>query len=621
MADTFQETKKLLLSRYDSADNYLETKRTKWEDYEKLFANELQDSVSALTKSEIFDPVLSTMQIERSNRVMAQLMQGKFKAMSKNDEASSKLMNMTMERYVLPNASSQFDFLTKCRMVDLYSNIYGNFFVFVDWVAKEKGYVGPDMWLLNIRDIFPQVGAMSLEDSDYVIIRTWKSLEWFKSIEKTDGYKNVDKVIRLFSDKAGEKEDRQFTNKSSREFQEYQEAIEAKKSGFFKVLSMYERDRWVDYVPGADVIIREMDNPNEDGELPVVCKYSLPLIDDFMGMGDSERGKSQQMALNGLWNLYAGAIKMSIFPPVMLDKNSISSMNSIKWGPAEKWLGKNNNFAQVLNLTPQGTNTFNNTRQAMYGSLQTQFGTSFTNVATDESNNMGKTPQALKMQVARESARDSADRFYMESFLTKVMKRFATLITKKQPKALQIRLFKEEIDELMAQYPEFQEMYDEKTGKIKINKSQFNNILFDYEIVSGSTYVADKEEQQANLTSTLSMLTQNMQANPQTGEVSSPIIDRLKQEGREVAISELVTRILSNSGVQGWDKILPDLTNGDKAGFKTEQVLNQHAQAFEQAVSQMMQPTMNQIPTDPGQDMGQVPQGGMPPEMMGGPNG
>lgn len=603
------ETKKLLLSRYDAADNYLETKRTAWGDYEKLFNNQLQDSVSALTKSEIFDPVLSTMQIERSNRVMAQLMTGKFKAMSKNDEASSKLMNLTIDRYVLPNASAQFDFLTKCRMIDLYSNMYGNFFAFIDWTAKEKGYVGPDMWLINIRDIFPQVGAVSLEDSDYVIVRSWKSLDWFKSMKDVEGYKNMGEIVKRLEDIAGDKESRDFKDKTSREYHEYQEAIQAKKSGHYKILSMYERDRWVDYVPAADKIMRDFDNPNDDGELPVVCKYSLPLLDDFMGMGDSERGKSMQMALNGNWNLYAGSIKMSIFPPVMLNKNEISSMNSIKWGPAEKWLGKTSNFAQVLNLTPQGVQTFNNTKQSIYGSLQQQFGTSFTNVSEADSTLAGKTPQALKMQVAREGARDSADRFYMESFLSKVMKRFATLITKKQPKALQIRLFKDEIDELFAQYPEFQEMYDDKTGKIKIGKGQFSNLLFDYEIVTGSTYIADKKEQQENLSSTLAMLTQNMQANPQTGEVSSPMIQRLKQEGREVSISELVTRILSNSGVQGWDKILPDITNGDKGAYQTDQMLNQQMEQFQQAIAQMSQGSMNQVPADPMQ-------GGMPPEQM-----
>lgn len=601
-------------SRYKAADDYLQKKRIAWDSYEKLFNNQLNDSVSALTKSEIFDPVLSTMQIERSNRVMAQLMQGKYRAMSKNDEASAKLMNLTMDKYVLPNASSQFDFLTKCRMVDLYSNIYGNFFVLTDWVAQTDGYVGPDMWLLNIRDVFPQVGAVSLEDSDYVIVRSWKSLEWFKNLKENENFKNIPAVIEKLEKKAGEKSNREYyKDETSREYNQFEEAIEAKESGFFKVITMYERDRWIDYVPAADTVIRDMENPNEDGELPVVCKYSLPLIDDFMGMGDSERGKSMQMALNGVWNLYAGAIKMSIFPPVMIDKNMVAAQNSIKWGPAEKWLGKNANFANVLNLTPQGVNTFNNTRQAVYGSLQQQFGTTFTNVSSTESSLAGKTPQAIRQQQARQSARDAADLFYMESFLKKVMNRFATMLSKKLPKGLQIRLFKEEIDELFAQYPNFEQMYDQKTGKIKIGKGQFSNIIFDYDIISGSTYLSDKEDQQQALAATLQLLTQNLQPNPQTGEVSSPMIDRLKQEGRDVSVSDLVMKILSNQGVQGWDKILPDKTNGDKNQWQTDQVMQQHQTQLEQALTQMQQPQGGVPPmeTPQGQIQGQISQGGL----------
>ena len=612
------EIKTQILDRYDKADKYLETKRTKWTEYEKLFNNELSDKMSKLTKSEIFDPVLSTMAIERSNRVMAQLMTGKFKAMSKNDEASSKLMNMTMDRYVLPNANSQFDFLTKARMTDLYSNIYGNYFNFIDWKVDENGYIGPDNWLLNIRDVFPQVGAASVEDSDHIIIRSWKPFSYFESLKDNPEFKNIPKLLDMFKDRDGDKVDRRFKDKSSREYQEYQEAVAAKKSGYFKVLSQYEGDRWVDYIPGADLEIRDGDNPHDNGELPVVCKYSIPLIDDIMGMGDFERGKSQQMALNGLWNLYMGAIKMSIFPPVILDKNAIASQNSIKWGPAEKWLGKTKDFASVLNLTPQGVSTFNNTHGALLGSLQAQFGTSFTNVSSTDNEQMGKTPQALKMQQAREGARDSADRFYMESFLTKVMNRFANLITKKQPKALQVRLFPEELKDLEAQFPEFKKAYNKKTGQIKINKSQFKDIKFDYEIVSGSTYQVDKQDTQKNLQQLFGALTENMQMNEQTGEVTSPLIERLKQEGRDTNLSEIFTEILANSGIQGWNKMLPDLTKGNPEEYKENHAFDQQARALQQQLDQQMkqmsQQNVNEIPPqDP-----QPPPGPVAPEGING---
>jgi len=107
-----------LLARYDAAENYLVNKRDLWDEYENLFHNILTGAIDDETKSRMFDPVLSTMAIERSNRVMAQMPTGKVRAMSKNDEGASKLMNLTLDKYIFPNAKSQFDFLTKMRLIE-----------------------------------------------------------------------------------------------------------------------------------------------------------------------------------------------------------------------------------------------------------------------------------------------------------------------------------------------------------------------------------------------------------------------------------------------------------------------------------------------------------------------
>lgn len=596
-----------ILGRYSAADTYLQNKRDAWDEYEGIFLNKVEDQVSGATSNIISDPILATMAIERSNRVMAQMPTGKFRGMSKNDEGTTKLMNMVMDKWVIPNANSQFDLLVKFRMVDQYSNIYGNFFVFCDWLVKEKGYIGPDMWLLNIRDVFPQVGAVSLEDSDFVIVRTWKNKSYFE--ELGEGFKGASENWNKMKQMTGTKHEKGAYEKSKRDY-DYPDPVAANGSGQFSILSMYERDRWIDYVPATHTILRDIDNPHENGELPVVCKYSIPLLDDFMGMGDFERGKSMQYGLNGLWNLYMEAMRISIFPPTLINKDAIAAAHTMKMGPAEKWLVRGNpsNAAAPMIVSPQGFNTFQSTRQVIVGSLLNQFGTTFTDSSATTNTEMGKTPQALQMQQQRENARDSADRFYMEQFIKKVMNRFTNLISKKQPKAVTIRLFPDELQELIAQYPEMEEMYNSKTGKLSIKASTFRNCIFDYEIVSGSTYEADKADQQKNLSQLFVMLTQNMQPNPQTGEMTSPVIERMKQEGRDTKISELVTRIVSSSGINNWDKILPDLTNGNPAQYQQDQMLQQQANVFQQAMMQAtQQPQMNQIPSIPGGMNEQVP--------------
>lgn len=596
-----ETTKNIIFQRKTAAEAYMSTKREMFDKVEQLFHNTLNDTTSAKAKSQVFDPKLSTLTIERGYRVMAQLPTGKVKAISKNDLGSGKLMELIMDKYVLPNAKAQFDFLTKLRMADIYSNVYGSFFVMIDWDIKANGYIGPDMWLLNIRDVFPQVGAVSLEDSDYVIVRTWKPLSYFEGLAKQKGFKNIPEIVAKLKQKAGSKDTRDTNSTSQRETTQYPEATSANKSGFYEVLTQYEKDTWTDYCVDADLEFRSIKNPHDNGELPLVCKYSIPLLDDYMGMGDFERGASMQMAINSNWNLYFDGIKTSMFPPILVNKTNIASMSSIKWGPAEKWLVRNqiNNAVQPLQLNPKGIETFNNTYQVANSALMNMFGTSDTATSAQVDPGMGKTPQALKMQSARENTRDNADRFYMEMFLKQVMTKMVNLISKKQSKAIVIRMFDEEIQELERSYPEIRDLFDEKSGKLRINTKNTGSTLFDYEMVSGSTFAADKTSQQENLSMLMNMF---MKAQTPQGNLMTA---QLNQEGFEFKFGEILKRLIANTGIQDWDKILVERTEDEQS----EEILNQNEQMFMQAAQQMMQgqqaqPDMNAIPPQP-QQMGQ----------------
>jgi len=600
----FMEITQQIKTRQQAAFDSLKQKRILWDRSEQLFHNQLNDEISSERKSQVFDPKLSTLTIERSYRVMAQLATGKVRGVSKNDIGGAKLKNLILDKYVVPNANSQFDFLTKLRMADMYSNIYGNFFALIDWVVKPNGYIGPDMWLLNIRDVFPQVGAVSVEDSDYIIIRTWRPLSFFENLPK-EGYKNQDKILAKLKGLSGSKHVRDSENVSKREENQYSDSAPAKGKGYFEVLTQYEGDRWVDYCAEADMEFRDQKNPHEDNDLPVKCKYSIPLLDDFMGLSDFERGGSMQMVINSVWNLYLDAVKMSIFPPVMINKDNVAAESSFKWGPAEKWLGRNqvDNIARTIQLSPKGIETFNNTYQVANAAILNLFGTTDTATTAETSPEFGKTPKALSLQQNRENTRDNADRFYMEQFVKSVMKKFVNLISKKQKSAITVRIFEDEINELKRSYPEIDEIYNKKTGKISIKPTE--SVLYDYEIVSGSTFATDQKTQQDNITQ---LITLYIQAQTPQGNMFE---DALQNQGFDFNFGELMKRLISNSGIQDWDKILIEKTPEENA--KT--ILDSHAQQFAQAMQGGMQgQNMNAIPPQPNGEMpmqGQNIQGGM----------
>lgn len=587
-----EETRNQILQRKTASFNNLRTKRLLWDSVEQLFHNQLSSQITNDTKSQVFDPKLTTLVLERGYRVMSQFPTGKVKGISKNDVGASQLMNLVLDKYIIPNANAQFDFLTKLRMTDIYSNVYGTFFALVDWSVRPDGYVGPDMWLLNVRDVFPQVGAVSIEDSDYIIVRTWKPLSFFEGLKGNKEYKNIDKIVKLLKDKGGSKQSRDSDSKGKREEDQYPDEVSARDSGFFEVLTQYEREEWTDYCVDADMEFRSQKNPHENGELPVVAKYSIPLLDDFMGMGDFERGKPMQMVTNSIWNLYLDAVKMSIYPPIMVNKDNIASFSSITQTPAAKWLVRNqiNNAIQVPNLNPQGIATFNNTYQVANSSLLNQFGSTDTSVTAQTEAGFGKTPEALKAQQSRENTRDNSDRFYMEQFLKEVMVKMVNLVSKKQPKAISIRMFGEEIEEIKRVYPEIEEVYNEKTGKVNIDKGKTGSILYDYEIVSGSTFAVDQGEQQKNLV----LLMQMIKEDPN-------LVPTLQQEGYNIKMGELFKRIISNSGIQDWDKILEEQTETEK----DDTVFDQGKQQLEQAILAATG-GMNGVPPQPS---AQQPQG------------
>jgi len=541
----------LINTRFDASDKTLTMKRTYWDEAESIFHTILSDAVSSTKKSKNFDPKLPTYLLERSNRVMAQLATGKYKAIDKDDMFSSKIMNLIVDKYVVPNAVAQFPFLIKLRMMDLYSQIYGNYFSLVDWDIKRNGYVGPDMWLINIRNVFPQAGSISLNDSDFIIIRQRQPISYFKNLDKNK-YKNLDKIISQLEDKTGSQ--KRSEDQGKRETSQYPSTEGTKGDGYYDILSMYERDRWVDYVPDAqdDGVLRDIANPQDDGELPIVCKYAIPLIDDYFGMSKMEQGMPMQKTVNSLWNLYLDSVRYSIFPPIMFNKTEIIP-SSIKWGAAAKWMtkGSPSNAFTPVTLSPQGTTTFQTVYNTAVASLQNTMGTTETTTSTTTDSTFGKTPQALQMQQARENTGDNADRFYMEMCVTDVMKKFANLIVKRQSSKIQIRMFKSEIKELSAQYPDvnIDDIFDQKSGKLTIDKKTTGSTLYDYEIVSGSTYLVDQQKQMQNLQAWLQEYVQAAQLFDQ----------KFAEQKKKLDFVEINKRLFVNGGIQDWDKIITDI--------------------------------------------------------------
>jgi len=544
---------KILETNHDNSDRYVNDARDGWEEKEKLLLGTLDDSLSKESaKSQVFDPRLSTVVIERAARVMGQLPAGKPLAVSKDDRGKNILMNLCLEKYVLPNANSQFDYLIKSRMMDVYSLVYGVMFGLVDWRIDEKsGYIGPDCWLLPIRDVFPQAGAISINECDWFQVSNLVGLNWLENRGKD--WKNLDEIIAQVKEGRGKSRSDYDAQRRSHAEQTRHPDIAAKNVELITEYRTYggkeDRGEWITYAPDFEKVVRRIDNPHENGELPIVAKHSFPLIDSIFGLGEFERGKTLQYAVNSLINLYLDGVKQSLFPPVLVNPDQVIP-SSIKWQPAAKWLVRAPNAINQLSLSPQGLSTFQSTYSFLIAALMNQAGTTDTTVSKGTDPMLGRTPQALKLINERENARDSWDRFMMEKTQEQILGKFVNLVSKKQEKPIKIRLFEDDIAEIAKTYPDVMEMYEGgERGEVKVNSGMFESSDFDYQIVSGSTQQADTQKELTNLTMIFQMVSQN------------PAILQAMQQGdnpKTIDFGELMSRLVSTSGIQDWDKIITD---------------------------------------------------------------
>ena len=104
---------------YSADKDAIRTVVDTFDEKESMLISKVEDSLSF--KSKVTDSRLSTIIWERAGRVMGQMPSGVVKALTMKDKGKSMLMDVILQRYIQPNANSQFTHLTKLRMWDLYS--------------------------------------------------------------------------------------------------------------------------------------------------------------------------------------------------------------------------------------------------------------------------------------------------------------------------------------------------------------------------------------------------------------------------------------------------------------------------------------------------------------------
>lgn len=552
--DKTDKPEDIVRAQAQAAWEALQPLRQTWEEKEQALVAKVSDSFNGtVVKARVTDAALSTLAFERQARVAAQLPTGKVYPAGKADEGKAKLANIVLQRYIIPNANSQFDMLIKQRLWGVYASVYGSMPMFYDYRVDDN-YIGPDCWLVDPRCFLPQPGRNSVQEMDWCMVSTIVSIDYLKNIAKrqsTTWDKNaINKLIKVaekgkpsrYSD--SDKDSRVSRDRYSKELAE----------GQIELITKYESGtdgHWITFAPDYDNIgfLRDIPNPHKSGRIPIVMRHCFPLMNSIFGLGDFERGMRIQKAKDSIIGLFLEGAKNRIYPPLKMDTSKVTP-SSIKYQAGGKWLVSDMNGVMPVEFGKGSLSEFQGTFSSLQSMLMNQFGTTDTTVNNDNSGNpaFGKTPQALKQMESRENARDTWDRFMHEKATEELYEGMINLLAVKMEKPINFTIFEEEIRQLEDEYGEDVLQAFGNYGKLTIAKKLINTEKgFTYIIDSNTSLKKDDQQQ-----------TEALMGTWQLAHSSPTLIQSLQQNGMNYNESEHFKAILIASGITDWERILQE---------------------------------------------------------------
>lgn len=483
-----------------------------FDSYEAMLLGQVYDSVSSkVDSSKITDSYATTLSRDRADRVVAKLPEGETQSVGKADTGKALFMDILRQKWIYPNANAQRPFLEKLNLWQFYSSVYGYMPMFYDWNTSYSGYAGPDCWLWNPRNLVPQQGKVSVEDSDYITAMTWlnkKSLQNILDNEvEGDGW-DRNALQELINSDSNETSG---TDENDSTLVERTRVPGGSKKGIC-LATRYEAGpdgEWITFAPNNSFTqIRRLKNPHKNGRIPFVIKYSQPLFDSFYGLGEFQRAKPLQFARDGLTNFYFANLKRNLAPGIIVNANGVvkHTLDVTKANPI--LMETIPNSIRPMPTNTAGLSTYQAAQSNLTGSLLSLYGTQNASSPGAETLNpsQGKTPAAIEMFSAVEATRDGAERRHLETAIEQLTDGFFSLVANIGTESIPVDLFAEDIKEIAKQAPDlmqiFKDVQVDETGTaatLTIDPAKLKGVEYRFNIQSNSTAKVNKEKQLQSL--------------------------------------------------------------------------------------------------------------------------
>lgn len=389
-------------------------------------------------RSLVFDPRVFTALYEKTARLLANKPKGRMNPREGGDALGAKINNELLSFQWDDNERLDvIPMLAKWALMDLNARKYGASFGLCEWrwqrqVLKDGKtrlfYDGPNFRPLDNRDC--------LANPSYSTVKNWFQYRDYVTIQELENsnnaargkpiYKNLhvlrDKMAED-SEKGGDRRDNNYTipNKTLKGLNDYLGADEVYKT--IEIITEYRPDRWIVFAPKHGVILRDIPNPYDHGQIPIVQLKYYPIDDDLYGLSEIEPIEKLQRATNALVCQYLDAINISLYNPLKINQTGGAvQIHTLRFEPGAKWLmNKPSEDVVEHQSNPSGVTEFASTYRFMISAMQEALGETSQGISNLQPGGEDKTATEVKDLALSRSARDNFNRMFLEEALKKQM--------------------------------------------------------------------------------------------------------------------------------------------------------------------------------------------------------
>ena len=385
----------------------------------------------------LFDPRVFTFITEKNARLIANKPRGYLTPREGSDKLAAKINNELLS-FQWDQATIGGTMLSKWSLMDLDTRKYGASFAICRWRYEkdDKGncvFDGPEMKVLNNRDIAHDLSAGSIESCNWFQVREYVTIQDLENVNesarKAPVYKNLDKLkTAIIFDEAqsgvGSGGDSRSVNWASRNRSiaglEQDPIGQDDTFKTVEIVTEYRKNKWIKFSPKYHVILQDIDNPYKNYEIPITMLRYYVIDDDLYGLSEIEPVKGLQKAINAILCQYVDEINQKLYTPIAVGPGV--RMHTLEWAKGARWIM--NNPMTDFRLVESRSNAaqyFNNTYSALVAAMMNAVGESSLGTSNVQPFQKDKTATEVKALQIQRNARDNSNQNFLAEAIQRQM--------------------------------------------------------------------------------------------------------------------------------------------------------------------------------------------------------